>query len=90
MQGARRQKSTSDGIGWLADYVTTLVHWYPSFTREFVSDELPMEEGWIWYSAAVLGDPMNKFGGIKPSGGFVKQEADKLIEIAHKSWQHRD
>ena len=82
----RNKSADADGIGWLADYATTLVHWYPSFTREFVLDVLPLAEGWVWYASAVLNEPMNKFAGIKPKNGFIRQESDKLIAEAKAVW----
>lgn len=84
MARVNRPKAEGEGIGWLADYTTTLVHWYPSFTREFVLDELPLAEGWMWYSAAILNEPLNKFAGVKCIGSYVAQEADKLIKQAQE------
>jgi hypothetical protein len=87
MARVNRPKADGDGMGWVADYMTTLVHWYPSFSREFVLDILPLSEGWVWYNSAILNDPVNKFGGIKMTGGYVAQESSKLIKQAHESWQ---
>jgi hypothetical protein len=90
MARVNRPKADGEGIGWLADYATTLVHWYPSFTREFVLDILPLSEGWMWYSAAVLNEPMNKFVGIKYVGSYVKQESEKLIEQDKLIWDKQN
>ena len=86
MARVNRPKMDADGLGWLVDYVARLVHWYPSFTRDFVMDELPMAEGWIWFSAAYLDDPMHKFSGVKLKGGYIAQERDELVKIANQLW----
>ena len=46
-----------------------------------------MDEGHAYIAAALLNDGWLQFCGIKIDGkGYVGQEADKLIEIAKKSW----
>ena len=59
---------------------------YPSFTREFVLDELSMVEGWMWHSFAYLDDPAHKFGGVDAKHGYVFEESQKLIQQAKDCW----
>jgi len=81
-------KPPSDGISWLIDYVCRLAKTYPSFSLDFVWDELPMAQGWAYYAWSIEADGWLNFSGIKrASAGYLKQESDKLIEQAHKAWQ---
>jgi hypothetical protein len=32
---------------------------------------------------------MNRFGGVKPSGGYIKQESEKLIKEAKEFYAKR-
>ena len=86
MQRVNKSRAPSDGIGWFLEYVAALVKYYPSFTLEYVMDELPMEEGWCWWTYAILNDPVNKFSGAKVVDGYVKQMADELFEQAKTAW----
>lgn len=86
MSRVNKAKADDEGIGFLLEYVARLLHWYPSFTRTFVWDELPLVEGWAYYTAAYLDDPMHKFGGMRPKGSYIKQESEKLIKEAHDAW----
>jgi hypothetical protein len=81
-----RPKAEGDGIGFLLEYVGRLLHYYPSFTRQFVWDELPMVEGWAYFAFAYLDDPAHKFAGVKCNGGYVKQESERLIALAKEYW----
>lgn len=81
-----KKRSSSGGLGWLTDYVCRLVKVYPTFTREFVWDELPMIEGWIWHSFAFSDDPAHKFAGISAEHGYVYAETQKLIKQAKDAW----
>ena len=75
------------GPGWWWEYVTRLVQFYPSFTREFVLDELAMLEGWLWYSQAIDMNGWLAFNGYHViSDGYVKQQADLLVRVAHDEW----
>jgi hypothetical protein len=72
--------SAEDGPGWLLIYVCRLLRMYPSFTREMVWFELPMEEGWAYYSAGLEIDPWMQFCGAKRKGkGYIGRAADKLM-----------
>ena len=74
-------------MGWWWDYVTRLVKTYPSFTRDFVMDELCMAEGWAWYAAAMELDGWLSFCGIqRVSDGYIRQQVNLLIEEAHRVW----
>ena len=84
-----RKRASADGFGWLADYSCRLVKVYPSFTRQFVMDELPMVEGWIWHSFAFSDDPAHKFAGVRTDRGYVKMEAEKLIKQAKDAWSQQ-
>ncbi len=86
MARVNRPKANGDGIGFLLDYVARLLHYYPSFTYQFVWDELPFVEGWAYHTFAYLDDPAHKFSGVKLESGYIKQEADKLIAEAKIIW----
>ena len=74
-------------MSWWFEYLAKLVKTYPTFTREYVLDELAMEEGWSWFAFAFLDDPMNRFGGAKIIGkGYIAQEVEWLVDEAHRVW----
>lgn len=55
---------------------------YPSFTYQFVMDELPMDQGWAFYNWAIENDGWLQFGGLKRGGkGYIAQQADRLMEM---------
>lgn len=91
IERVNRPRAPQDGLGWLVDYLCRLVSFYPSFTRRFVLDELPMIEGWAWYAFAMENNAMNQLGGIeKTSPGYVRQEKERLIAQAHEFWAALD
>ena len=76
----RLPQIVDDGPGWLLVYVHRLLNKYPSFTVDFVWFELPMEEGWAYYSVALELDPWLQFSGAKRKGkGYIARAADKLM-----------
>ena len=82
-----RPKAPDEGLGWLLEYVCRLLKTYPSFNREFVWDELPMIEGWAYFSWAYENDAMNQLGGVsRTSPSYIKQESEKLISQALAAW----
>ena len=68
------------------EYVGRLLHYYPSFTLDFIWNELDMAHGWAYYNFAFLDDPMHKFSGITPKNSYQRQESEKLIEEAKEFW----
>jgi hypothetical protein len=89
-QSVNKQRAAQDGLGWWIDYVCRLVKCYPSFTKRYVTNRLPMVEGWAWYAFAFIDDPISRFEQVKPTNGFIKQESEKLIEQAHKAWDKQN
>ncbi|MDE2097607.1 MAG: hypothetical protein KGL39_10200 [Patescibacteria group bacterium] len=88
MNKVNRNRTPSDGLGWLWDYTTRLVATYPSFTRDFVLYELPMIEGFAWLAAAIEMNGWLGFCGIKRSGkGYVGIESERLYQEALTAWR---
>lgn len=82
MDGAAERVTSGldDGPGWLLVYVHRLLNKYPSFTADYVWLELPMEEGWAYFSVAMELDPWMQFKGEKRAGkGYIARAADKLM-----------
>ena len=86
MQRVNKPRAPDDGFGWFVEYVSILLHWYPTFTLAFIMDELPMEEGWIWWGKAIVDEPVARFAGAKVVNGYVKQFSDELFEQARAAW----
>lgn len=77
------------GWGWLGDYCMCLLKNYQQFTMNYIMNELPMLDGWLLYSYAILNDPVHKFSGLQlKDGGPAGDEADalkkELLEIINK------
>lgn len=46
-----------------------------------------MLEGWLWYSQAIDMNGWLAFNGYHViSDGYVKQQADLLVRVAHDEW----
>jgi len=59
---------------------------YPGLTWEFISEHLPMERGWAWWSWAVENDGWLQFSGVKREGkNYIAQEIDKLMAQVKKA-----
>lgn len=85
-----KSRTPEDGISWLMDYVCRLLKCYPSFTPDYVWNELPMIQGWCYVAWAVENDGWLGFCGVKRSGaGYIKQYADELYAIAKESWSKK-
>ncbi len=58
------------------------------WTPQFVLKELPMVEGWVWYSYAMSTDGWLNFSGVRLDGlGYIGQEKKELIKIAKDAWR---
>lgn len=85
-----RPAASLDGVGWWWEYITRLVKSYPAFTRQFVLDELPMIEGWLWYAQAITMDGWLSFNGVRiVSDGYIKQQTELLVKTAHEAWEKK-
>jgi hypothetical protein len=79
-----KPKLASDGHSWLINYVCQLMATFSQFSREYVLDELPMAEGWVYFVWAMDNDPVAKILGGQRGPRFIKHEIDRLIEEAVK------
>ena len=86
VQRLNTNRAPEDGIGWWVDYCGRLLKTYSQFSMTFIMDELPMDEGWVWWNFAYQDDPMHKFSGMKAVRGYIAEEAEKLVAEAKKSW----
>lgn len=85
-----KPKAPDEGLGFLLDYVCRLARSFPSFTLDFIWDELPMNQGWAYVAWATENDAMNQFGGVKAlSPTYMRQESDKLIKQAKDFWENK-
>lgn len=83
MEAVNKPKVPTDGDGWLVEYVCLLLKTFFNGRHEYVWDELPMVEGWVYFRWAMNNDPLTRmFGGERNKRGFVKQEYDKLMKHA--------
>ena len=83
MDKVNRNRMPEDGLSWLIEYACRLLHSYPSFTPEYVWNELPMIQGWVYVAWAIENNGWLGFCGVKRNGaGFIKQYADALYKQA--------
>jgi len=67
----------------LIDYECRLLKTYPSFTRDWIEFDLPMDMGWIYYAWSLENDGWLQFSGVKrDSLGFIAQEVERLLSDA--------
>lgn len=80
-QRLNKERTVIDGIGWWFDYVYRIETAF-GYSERFVTHRLPMIKGWTKHAYAILNDPMNRFGGVKPVSGYIKAESDALVKQA--------
>lgn len=69
-------------------YVGQLLKFYTQFSREYVWDEMPMDEGYCWLAVAIQNDGWSQFSGLKPDGKtYLESAVDKLMEQAREVWK---
>jgi hypothetical protein len=57
-----------------------LLRGFPSFTRDWIEFDLPMDEGWVYIAWLTENDGWLQFSGVKrDSPGFIAQEAERIL-----------
>lgn len=68
----------------MTDYICRLIRAFPHFTLGFVIEELPMDEGWVFYGWSVENDGWLAFAGLKRDGdGYIAQERKRILNDAN-------
>lgn len=68
------------GYGFVMDYCFKIFKNYHQFSWEYILFELPMIQGWLFYSYAVFDDPICRFSGVRPAISPQAMEYEKLFE----------
>jgi hypothetical protein len=58
-----------------------LLRYYPQFTREYIEDALPLDEGWALLAVATENDGWLQFSGLKRTiPGYMAQEIATILK----------
>ena len=61
-------------------YVGSIQKYRPQYSRDFVWDELPMDEGYVEITVAISLDGFAQFCGLKPDGKtYLEVEVERLM-----------
>lgn len=53
---------------------------------DFILNEMPMDQGWAFYSWSMENDGWLQFCGVRRDGkGYMGQQAEHLMELARKA-----